>query len=56
MNLVPRYDDPRPKTLKVIGWTRVFLKRRKQISKVGHGDLLLIRNTPLPQDELGTKI
>jgi len=54
MNLVPRYDL-RPKTLKVIGRTRFFLKVNK-ISKVGHSDLLLIRNTPLPQDELGTKI
>jgi len=26
MNLVPRYDDPKPKTLKVIGQTRFFLK------------------------------
>jgi len=55
MNLVLRFDDPRPKTLKVIGRTMFFLKVNK-ISKVGLSDLFLIRDKLLPQDELGTNI
>jgi len=55
MDLVPRYDDPRHKHLKVIDRTRFFLNVNK-ILKVGHNDLFLFRGTPLPQDELGTKI
>jgi len=33
-----------------------FFLNVNKISKVGHGDLFLIRDAPLPQDELGTKI
>jgi len=33
-----------------------FLKNVNTISKVGHNDLFLIRDTPLPRDEIGIKI
>jgi len=39
INLVPRFDDPRPKTLKVIGLIWFFLNFNK-ISKIGHSDYL----------------
>jgi len=56
MNLVRRFDDPRPKTLKVIGQTSFFSLNVNKISKVGHSDLFLICDTLLPKNELGTNI
>jgi len=56
MNLVQKFDDSRPKHLKSYRPDNVFLKMVNKISKIGHSDLFLIRNTPLPQDELGIKI
>jgi len=55
MNLVPQYDDPIDLKLKSYRPDKVFLNVNK-ISKVDHSDLHLIRDTPLPQDEFGTKI
>jgi len=39
-----------------LGRTFFFFLNVNNISEVGHSDLLLICDTPLLQDELGTKI
>jgi len=39
-----------------LGWTCFLKLNVNKTSKVGHGDLFLICDTPLRQDELGTKI